>query len=256
MSIAVITTLAGIALLVGVLIGCIGIGGVLLVPALTYIGGIDIHVAITSSMLSYMFAGLVGAIAYGRAGSIRWRPGLTLIAGAMPGAFAGAAAVTLVPGVVLEFFIAALVLFAGVNALHGPPGRRLEREHIATGSLLLVGVVTGLGSAMSGTGGPLILVPILVWMGLPVLAAIGLSQVVQLPLATLATIGNLRFGEVDIALGLAIAVLLMAGVTIGARLAHRLSATHLRNAVAWALVLVGVFVLLRASWGVFARAAA
>ena len=64
--------LGGRQVLAGVLIGCIGIGGVLLVPALTYLGGIDIHVAITSCMVSYMFAGLVGAVSYARKGSIRW----------------------------------------------------------------------------------------------------------------------------------------------------------------------------------------
>ena len=36
----------GVAVVVGVLIGAIGIGGVLLVPMLTYVLGISIHVAI------------------------------------------------------------------------------------------------------------------------------------------------------------------------------------------------------------------
>lgn len=248
MSSTVLAVLAAVALLVGVLIGCIGVGGVLLVPALVYIGGIDIHVAIASCMVSYIFSGAAGAFAYARAGSIRWKPGLALIAGAMPGAFAGAAAVALVPGRTLEFLIAALVLFAGFNALRGPASSTGRREELRTPALVFIGLVTGVGSAMSGTGGPLVLVPILVWLGLPVLAAVGLSQVIQLPLATLATLGNLRYGEVDLALGLGIAVLLMAGVTLGARLAHRLSAVHLRMVVAWALVLVGVFVLVRATW--------
>ena len=248
MSATVLGLLAAVALLVGLLIGCIGIGGVLLVPALTYLGGIDIHVAIASCMLSYVFSGAVGAAAYARAGSIRWRPGLALVAGAMPGAFAGAFAVSLVPDRALEFLIAALVLFAGVNALRGPAGDGTRRDDLGVPALLVIGVVTGLGSAMSGTGGPLVLVPILVWLGLPVLTAVGLSQLIQLPLATLATLGNLRYGEVDVALGLGIAVLLMAGVAAGARLAHRLSASHLRATVAWALVLVGLFVLARATW--------
>lgn len=247
MSIAVTLQLAAVALFVGVLIGCIGIGGVLLVPALIYLGGIDIHVAIASCMVSYMFSGAVGAIAYARAGSIRWKPGLALVAGAMPGAFAGAWAVTLVPDRSLELLIAGLVLFAGVNALRGPPGDAGRRRQPGTPALLLIGAVTGVGSAMSGTGGPLVLVPILVWLGLPVLTAVGLSQLIQLPLATLATAGNLRYGEVDLALGLGIAVLLMAGVAVGARIAHRLSAAHLRLTVAWSLVLVGLFVLARAT---------
>ncbi|HAU42528.1 MAG TPA: sulfite exporter TauE/SafE family protein, partial [Gammaproteobacteria bacterium] len=39
----------GVAVVVGVLIGAIGIGGVLLVPMLTYVLGISIHVAIATA---------------------------------------------------------------------------------------------------------------------------------------------------------------------------------------------------------------
>ena len=51
----------GVAVVVGVLIGAIGIGGVLLVPMLTYVLGISIHVAIATAMFSYLFTGIVGA---------------------------------------------------------------------------------------------------------------------------------------------------------------------------------------------------
>ena len=38
------------ALIVGVLIGCVGIGGVLLPPILTYVGGLDLHLAMATSI--------------------------------------------------------------------------------------------------------------------------------------------------------------------------------------------------------------
>ena len=253
-SVLTLALLGVIGLLVGVLIGCIGVGGVLLVPALAYVAGIDIHIAIASCMLSYVFSGLVGGIAFARKGSVPWSLAGWLFAGAMPGAFAGAAAVALVPGRVLEFLIATLVLLAGVQALAKRAGDGDARDTIGRWKLAGIGVFTGVGSAMSGTGGPLILVPILVWMRVPVLTAVGLSQVVQLPIATLATVGNLRYGEVDLTLGLTIAVLLMAGVTVGARLAHRLPSASLRRIVAWSLVVVGLFVFARATWASIAGA--
>ena len=57
----ILTTL--IAAIVGILIGAIGIGGVLLVPTLTYLLGLGIHVAIATAMFTYVFSGAVGAIA-------------------------------------------------------------------------------------------------------------------------------------------------------------------------------------------------
>ena len=46
----ILTTL--VAVIVGVMIGAIGIGGVLLVPTLTYILGLGIHVAIATAMFT------------------------------------------------------------------------------------------------------------------------------------------------------------------------------------------------------------
>ncbi|MCZ7598498.1 MAG: hypothetical protein M5U09_13335 [Gammaproteobacteria bacterium] len=42
-SLLAMAPLALVVLLSGILIGCVGIGGVLLVPALAYIGGVDVH---------------------------------------------------------------------------------------------------------------------------------------------------------------------------------------------------------------------
>jgi uncharacterized protein len=50
---------ATLSLLSGLLIGCIGIGGVLLVPCLS-LAGIDVHAAIGASMLSFIFSGAIG----------------------------------------------------------------------------------------------------------------------------------------------------------------------------------------------------
>ena len=106
MSGPVAAALLAIGLVVGVLIGAIGVGGVLLVPALTCIGGMAIHVAIASAMVAYFFAGGLGSIEFSRQGSIRWSDAAWLAAGAMPGVFIGAAAASAVPAFALEFLIA------------------------------------------------------------------------------------------------------------------------------------------------------
>ena len=45
-----VLTIAAFGLASGLLIGCVGIGGVILVPALTYVCGIEIHRAIGAIM--------------------------------------------------------------------------------------------------------------------------------------------------------------------------------------------------------------
>jgi uncharacterized membrane protein YfcA len=82
-------------------------------------------------------------------------------------------------------------------------------------------------------------------MKLPLLTAVGLSQVIQLPIAALATVGNFQHGEVVVGASLAIAVLLVLGVVVGARVAHRLPAGLLKRIVAGVLIAVGTAMVIR-----------
>ena len=245
MSGPIVVVLLAIGLLVGLLIGAIGVGGVLLVPALTHIGGMAIHVAIASSMVAYFFAGGVGAIEFSRQGSIRWGDAAWLAAGAMPGAFIGAAVASAVPALALEFLIAMLIIASALNSLRGGVPVDHEPRALAKGALFVIGVVTGIGSSMSGTGGPLVLIPILLWLHVPVLAAVGLSQVIQLPISVFATVGNIVYGTIDFMTAAALSVLLMIGVWFGARIAHRVSSIALKGIVSLMLLGVGVMMLVR-----------
>ena len=245
MSIPIAATLVAVALLVGFLVGAVGIGGLLLVPALTYVGGMAIHVAIASTMVAFLFSGGMGTYAFARRGSIRWIDGAWLGAGAMPGAYLGATAMSASPGYLLELLIAGLIVASAVSTLLGGSGRGRRPRTIARGTLLAVGIVTGFASSMSGTGGPLVLIPILLWMHVPVLAAIGLSQVIQLPIAAFATAGNLVHGSIDMRVAATLSVLLMIGVWLGAHIAHRVPGAGLKRFVSLVLLAVGLMMVVR-----------
>lgn len=239
------TLLCGLGVIIGALIGSVGIGGVLLVPALVYLGGIEVHAAVAIGMWAFLFSGAVATLLYARRGSIDWRAAIWLCAGAVPAAFAGALAMSVMPGRLLELLIALLVAFAGANALLR---RRRESSGDAMPSpavLVAIGALTGFGSALSGTGGALILLPILVWLGVSGLAAVGLVQVIQIPIAGFATIGNLASGYFDPAIGSVVAATLVVGVVVGARAAHAISARALERGLAVVLVATGAFLALR-----------
>jgi hypothetical protein len=239
----ILTTL--VAAIVGILIGAIGIGGVLLVPTLTYMLGLGIHVAIATAMFTYLFSGAVGALEYARQNSIHWSMALWLCLGGMPGAYLGAVTTWVTPGVILEGVIGLLVLLSGVQALRRPSGTVESVVNLKPMSLTVIGLVTGFGSSVTGTGGPLVLIPILIWMQVPILTAVGLSQVIQIPIALLATTGNLMFGRIEWLIGIGIATLLVLGVVVGARIAHRVSRVALKRFIAFALLLVGAAMLVR-----------
>jgi uncharacterized membrane protein YfcA len=114
--------------------------------------------------------------------------------------------------------------------------------------LLIVGAVTGFLSSISGTGGPLVLVPILISLSVPVLTAVGLSQAIQLPVAIAATVGNVLYGELDLVLGGVLAASLTVGSWYGAKLAHSVPRATLRRIVSIVLVAVGAFILGNVGW--------
>ncbi len=240
--------LGGFSVFVGALIGAAGIGGVLLVPFMVYGLGLDIHTAITGAMFGYIFAGLVGALLYARHGSIRWNLAAWLILGAMPASFLGAVTASATSSRILEIAIAMLLVFAGVNALRPSLQGNDSGRTLRPIALVAIGVVTGYGSAMTGTGGPLILVPLLVWLRIPVLTAVGLSQATQFPLAALATSANVVYGSVDFAVGVAIATGLVVGVAVGAKAAHALAPSLMKMIVAWVILGVGLFISTRIAY--------
>lgn len=232
------------ALGVGALIGCVGIGGVLLVPALAYLGGVPIHDAIAAAMFSYLFSGAAATWIFARKGSIDWTASAWLGAGAMPAAFAGAFSAALVSARVLEALIGALVLFAGVRAFQRNVADR-RSDALSGPGLAGLGAFVGFGSAMTGTGGPLMLVPLLVWLRVPILTTIGLSQVIQVPIAALATAGNVLYGHLDLWLGSLLAGALLAGAVLGARLAHVVSTGFLTRFVGVLMLAVGILIVVR-----------
>ena len=56
--------LIAVGLGVGFLCGCCGIGGFLLIPALAYAVGMDIHTAMGTALFSFIFTGLWGIWLY------------------------------------------------------------------------------------------------------------------------------------------------------------------------------------------------
>src|SRR5262249_11750210 len=137
---------------------------------------------------------------------------------------------------------------AGIHTLffHGETGAACAHS-ISNPVLALAGAVTGFVSALTGTGGPLVLVPILLWLGSPVLTAIGLSQAIQLPVSLAATAGNFYNGNLDLRLAGSLALGMPLGIWLGSKLAGALPRRTLQRAVALLLIAAGVLVFGRAA---------
>jgi len=240
--------LAAIALAVGFFIGAVGVGGILLIPTLVWLGGLPIHQATATALFSFLFTGLAGTCLFQQRGSIDWGITLPLLAGALIFSYLGAMMNAMVDARALTLIIALVIVFAGTYILL--PSRREQTDYRDGRSrgqrflLLLVGALAGFGSGLSGAGGPLFSVPMMLALGFVPLAAIGASQVLQIVAALFGTLGNLRFGAIDFPLAAWITLFELAGAMAGARAAHAASVTVLRRTAAGLCVLTGLLMLL------------
>jgi hypothetical protein len=146
-------------------------------------------------------SGLVATAVFARNKSIDWRMASSLCIGGTPAAFAGAWAVSIFDGRLLAACLGVLTLLSGVNSLRPRLRAETDRATLSHGILFfVVGAATGFLSSLTGTGGPLLLVPILLSMRLGVLASVGLSQIFQLPVAIAAS-GEYSLRQARLGLG-------------------------------------------------------
>jgi uncharacterized membrane protein YfcA len=224
----------------GVLIGSVGVGGLLLAPWLVRVTGIAVHEAIALSMAAFIATGVVAVILFwrGEAGvGERW----PAIAATVPGACLGALALWAIPGWIAAAMLALFLVATGIRMLKGGSGPVLRKGRAGGAADGLTGLVTGFFSALTGTGGPMVMVPLLVWRGTPLLAAIALGQVVQLPVSLVATLTNMSAGDVDLILAGVLAVPLVPGVLAGRRLARVMPLGALARLVALLLIGAGLW---------------
>lgn len=231
------------ALLIGLLIGSVGIGGVLLVPWLTKGVGFGVREAVAIAMASYMATGIVAILQarftedWNRLSSY-W----PLVAAALPGAFLGGLAIAAISETVTLLALAIFLVLTGLWTLLRD--RIPVRSDPGVTPGWPTGIASGFASAVTGTGGPAVLIPILLWCRVPLLAAIAIGQIVQLPIALAATVGNLVAGPFSLGTTILVAAGLTPGVVLGRWVAKRLPVELLARIVA--VLLVGTGVLLAA----------
>lgn len=232
--------------LAGAAIGATSIGGVLVVPALTSLLGVPLPEAIAASSLAFLVTGAYALTGNASGALAHLRRDAPLMLAALLGAAGGAALTAWAPGDAVRAWIGLLALASGAHALwrlRHPDTRADHPWPGATGQFAL-GLGVGLGSALSGTGGPVMLLPILMLLRRPLSRAIVAAQVIQLPIALASSATHALSGRLDWRLGAAIAVALLLGAWAGRRLARRANPRPLQAATAAVLLATGAWFLL------------
>lgn len=235
-----------LVLCAGLGIGMTGIGGVLVVPGLSALEGMPLTRAVPASTLAFLFTGLVATLKLRRQRASAAQhadrqalPALQLAA--LLGAALGAFSLRWLPATGLHLALALLALGSGLQTLLARAAPEQTAALPGRAVLAGIGLAVGLGSAWSGTGGPILLLPVLMALAQPTRTAIAMAQAIQLPIALAATAVNAWTGQLDWVLGMALGALLVLGWAIGDRLAARMSTARLRRLLGGVLVVLGLW---------------
>ncbi len=263
-----------VSLLAGVIGALAGVGGgILVVPALTILFGVDIRLAIGASIVSVIATSSGAAAAYVRDRMTDMRVGMFLELATTTGAVGGALLAAVVAPAALYVLLGVVLLFSALQQalrlgeelppvaeasplaarmrLAGAyPDARLGRDvpyaaqRVPLGFLMMLGA--GVVSGLLGIGsGALKVLAMDGAMRLPMKVSSATSNF-MIGVTAAASAGiYLGRGDVDPTLAAPVALGVLAGATAGARVLPRLSNRHVRLVFLPVLVAVGVETLLK-----------
>jgi uncharacterized protein len=238
---------AGVAVVVGfaagILSGLFGVGGgIVTTPAVnSLLGGTAIQ-AIATPLPVILPSSLVGAATYARAGQLDRRAAWWAAGPGVFGAVAGALLTEVVDPHLLLLVTSSLIGLTSVQVIRGRGGdAAVERERASGWTFATIGLAAGLVSGLLGVGGGIVMVPAFtVWAGLPLKQALGTSLLVIAVLVVPGTIVHALLGNVQWAIALALAIGVVPGARIGARIALGARERTLRGAVGTFLLVVAL----------------
>ncbi|PBJ84020.1 phosphotransferase system, fructose-specific IIC component [Lysobacteraceae bacterium NML93-0399] len=247
----------------GVLAGLLGIGGgLVLVTALVWLlplygvpADAAMHAALATALASIVLTGLSSTRAHHLRASVLWPTVAWMIPGVLLGGWLGSWVAVLLDGDVLRWCVIAYCAVVGTQLLLSRTSGSRGADVVPTG-VGLSGAGVGIGALASvvGIGGGSMTVPLLVWLGVSPVRAVGTSSACGVFVALAAAAGYALQAPVDVvpgaswgyvyvpgALGIAVASVLAA--PWGTRIAHAISGTVLKRVFAVFLYLVGASLL-------------
>lgn len=246
-------------LIVGTLVGVSGIAGFLLPIVFTGYLGMDLSLSLALSFISFLTSGIIGSYRYQKQGQMDLRFGVLVGIGSIAGAVLGVKLNFMIPLTTAKLFLYLVVLASGLSILVKKDKPEQENESSAGSSptvytgllankpfVLLFGFVTGAICSLSGAGGPILVMPILVTLGMPVRTAVGVSLFDSIFIALPACVGYLTNCPKEglLLLCLVSFVCQAIGVFFGAGQAGRINVRLLKKGVAVFSIAIAVYMII------------
>ena len=236
-----------VGVFIGILAALFGLGGgLLIVPALNFLG-VEIHHAVGTSSAAVVFTSLSSALAYSRQKRIHYKVGLLLASTAIIGAYIGAWMTSLLNPTQLRVIFGATLILVAIKTYRKKIVEPVEVEDVRINYRLVPvgGFFAGIASGLLGVGGGIINVPFLVWLGMPIHYAVATSSFAIVFTAASGAIKHYMLGNVEVQWLVLLVPGLILGAQLGARIAKRVKASNLKKAFAVVLALLALRMILK-----------
>lgn len=229
-----------VGVLAGFLSGLFGVGGgILIVPGLVLVLGMEQHRAHGTSLAAIFPIAISGVAGFALDGGVDWEAAAFLVAGSLGGTLIGTAALRRIAPGRLRLLFATVLLAAAARMLMETPDAagRADLDPVMAAGLLAVGVAAGVAAGLLGVGGGIVMVPgQTLLFSISQVVAKGTSLAVIAPASLLGTYRNLRFGNADLRVAAAVGLSGVISAFLASQLSLRLSPTV--SSVLFALLLV------------------
>lgn len=235
-----------LSFIIGILIGATGVGGVLLIPVLSYCTSLNIHEAMGTALFSFLFTGVIATVIYQRHGSIDWKIAIPVCLGSAITSYLGAFLNAFANANVLYAILGMIIILSSLYTMRPTPTASFtsamgQRQRLYL--LLGIGCAVGFLSGLTGIGGGLVSIPVMLTLGFPTFATIGTGQVLQGIVALFGSASNVKNNFVDFSLVWWVTFVEVLGVFVGVKVAHVLPISLLKKGVSLFCLLMGLYML-------------
>jgi uncharacterized protein len=243
-----------LGIVAGILSGLFGIGGgMVMVPSLIAFFGLPILDANATSLSAMLLpVGILGVIAYYKAGYVSIRNSLWIAGGLVIGSFFGGELAVMIKEGILAKLYAVLLFYIAIGYLDIPARFKKEKKQpvlsdpskpLNLWGLIAVGVVAGIIAGLFGKGGGIIIVPALVkFFKYDAKAAAATSlTALQLPVGLPSVIVYAENGHLNLLYAGLIAAGIVAGAFWGTKMAVKMPSDIFKKMYAFFLFAVAFY---------------
>lgn len=248
-----------IGLITGVFSGLLGLGGgLVMVPFLVAMfqwqhmpENFIMHIATGTSLAAMIFTTFMTTWSHHKRGSVQWSLLKRLLPSTMAGSLLGVAVARSLSTQGLKSFFALLACLLGLRIIWtATKPQRTTFHHLPSSVLILSVLCIGMMAGMLGVGGGVLLIPLLMWLGLPIIQASATSSACAFGVASIGAIASVFAGSYELDLpaqtlgfvywpaALILGLVSLLGAPLGVALANKLPVPMIKRIFGGVLVLI------------------